>query len=354
MDLRVSYKTKKLDSLWLVLTYRCQFNCDWCYTRNGSVQQDMDLYDALNTCKMFANLGGKYIILIGGEPLLYDNLSNIVKKCTNHKLDTILITNGLLLESEECVVNLKNSGLTRVIVSLHPCKIDFSNGIIDQKLVFSKIQQSVKNICKMKINYEISCVIDFKIPDYFLSIFSWARENQTKSILFQTYVPPVGTTQYPKYLPLPKESARLVGLLYKESTKFPDIKCQFVFQYPFCLFEKRILSSMLKDEVLFGSHEVLYMGRGVALDPLGNFLPSSHWVGFPLFHLDHIRENGNISHTKFLKKWNSKKVINFRKKLWENLSIASEKCNNCELWPSRCVGGNPLIWQIWNETELLP
>jgi len=348
------YKIQTIESLWLVLTYRCQFRCKWCYTHNGTIQKDMDLNDALNTCNMFSKLGGKNIVLIGGEPLLYKNLSMVVKTCSDLNLNTILITNGFLLKDEEYVSSLKNAGLTGLTMSLHGYAIDFSKKIKDKKKAFQRVQKVLVNLHNNHLLYEISCLIDSKKPDYFLNLISWARGNQIPSLLFLTYVPPVETTTTPKYIPSPKDSAKLIELLYKESLKIPCIKCQFVFQYPFCLFDKNILDSMLNDDVLYGSHEIPFMGRGVALDPLGNFLPSSHWVGFPLFHSDEIRENGYMSPAKFLEKWNSEKALIFRKKLWENLSFASERCQGCKLWPSRCVGGNPLVWQVWDEKDLLP
>lgn len=348
------YKTQSIESLWLVLTYRCQLHCKWCYTRNGNIQQDMKLEDALNACRMHAKLGGKNIILIGGEPLLYPHLIPIVQECAKLNLNTILITNGYSLEKEQNVVSLKKAGLSRLTLSLKKRTDHFRESLTDGKGDFQLVDKYLINLSKNKLSYEISCVIDYKKSDPFKKLIQWASKKEIPFILFQTYVPPPGTDTYPDYLPSPKESAEIIEELYQASLEISNMHCQFTFQYPFCLFDENILDSMLKNEVLYGSHEILFMGRGVALDPLGNFLPSSHWVGFPLFHSDEIRENGYLSPQKFLDKWNSEEIVKFRKKLWENLSLASERCKGCKLWPVQCVGGNPLVWQIWDEKDILP
>lgn len=348
------YRTETIESLWLVLTYRCQFNCEWCYTRNGNIQQDMKLEDALIACQMLAELGGENIILIGGEPLLYPHLIPIVQECSKLNLNTILITNGYSLEKEENVIRLKKAGLSCLTLSLKKRMNHFHGSLADNRGSFQSVNKFLINLNKNKLSYEISCLIDDKKCDSFKKLIQWASIKEIPLILFQTYVPPPGTDTYPDYLPSPKETAGIIEELYKASLEISNVRCQFTFQYPFCLLDENILDSMLNDDVLYGSHEILFMGRGVALDPLGNFLPSSHWVGFPLFHSDEIRENGHLSPQKFLDKWNSEKVLIFRKNLWENLSLASRRCNDCKLWPSRCVGGNPLVWQVWNEKDLLP
>lgn len=348
------YRTEIIESLWLVLTYRCNFHCKWCYTRNGNIQQDLKFEDALNACQMLAELRGKNIILIGGEPLLYPHLIPIVKECAKLNLNTILITNGYSLEKEENVLRLKKAGLSHLTLSLKKRTDHFHESLTDIKGDFQSLDKCLINLDKNKLSYEISCLIDDKKSDPFKKLIQWASIKEIPLILFQTYVPPPEVGSYPDYLPSPRESAKIIEELYLASLEISKVRCQFTFQYPFCLFEENILYSILKNEALYGSHEILFMGRGVALDPLGNFLPSSHWVGFPLFHSDEIRENGYMSSQKFLDKWNSDMVLIFRKKLWENFSFASERCKGCRLWPSRCVGGNPLVWQIWDEKDLLP
>ncbi|MCI0513081.1 hypothetical protein L0128_07720, partial [candidate division KSB1 bacterium] len=213
------------------------------------------------------------------------------------------------------------------------------------------IKIAVAALKKYDLEFEASYVMDTKNLQHYVDLITWARLHKIPTLLFLTYVPPAGDRSFFPNIPTPQETAKLIEQLYTFSHELNDIQCQFVFQYPFCLIQKQILAQMLGDSVLYAAHGLLYTGRGFAIDPQGQILPSSHWVGYPLFHLDEICTHDTISSEKFFEKWNSIQAINFRKNLWH---YASEKCQTCALWQSICVGGNPLIWQVWDESELLP
>ncbi|MBD3338475.1 MAG: radical SAM protein [Candidatus Lokiarchaeota archaeon] len=347
------YYSRNIESMWLIVTYRCQFQCYFCYTCNGNIEQDLKLEDALIACQMHAELGGKNVILIGGEPLLYHNLFKIIRECKKLNLNTILVTNGYSLEDKGKVHILKKAGLTRLTLSIK--RTNQSSKFNDNNFgLFELVAKYVINLKKYGIDYEVSCLIDNKNSNALINLIEWADLQEVPLVLFQTYVPPPNIEHYSESIPLPKLSAKIIEKIYQKNNENFNYPIQFTFQYPFCLLSGSVLKSMIDQNALFGSHEVIFWGHGFALDPLGYFLPSSHWVGHALFHCDEIKVNDIMSPQKFLEKWNSEDLLNFRKSLWENFSIISSQCRSCELWPSRCVGGNPLNWQIWDEKDLLP
>lgn len=344
------YQSETIESLWLVLTYNCQLQCPWCYAHKGSTVVDFPLDKAVNACQFIQEIGGKNIILIGGEPLLYPNLLQIIQTSSKLNLNSILITNGFLLNQKRAL-SLKETGLSRVTISLKGCDVYGSYTTLQQITNPRIIQNAVEALKKYDLEFETSYVMDTKKLQHYVDLIAWARSHEIPTLLFLTYVPPAGDNSFFPNIPTPQETARLIELLYLFSHEFNDIQCQFVFQYPFCLFQKQILAQMIDDNVLYAAHGLLYTGRGFAIDPQGQILPSSHWVGYPLFHLNEICINDTISSKKFFEKWNSIQVLNFRKQLWHHVST---RCGSCAFWPTICVGGNPLVWQEWDESELLP
>ena len=64
-----------------------------------------------------ASLGAKKVKITGGEPLLREDIGDIVSQIKSHVQEVSLTTNGILLS--DCAQKLKRSGLDRINVSLH-------------------------------------------------------------------------------------------------------------------------------------------------------------------------------------------------------------------------------------------
>lgn len=342
------FQSERIDSLWFILTYKCQFDCPWCYTRSGLRRSDLQFSSICKISDFFYQLGGKNVVLIGGEPLIYPQIIHTIKKCRSLGFNTVLITNGERLRDNAFVEELKNSGLTRLTLSIKNFEHQNSRANFSHKF---DVVEVIKNLIRNNINFEISSLIVTTEIKYYLNLIELCRNLGINSILFQTYLPSVSAHKPEKITFFPKIYSRLIEKIYAYCLKYKNFTCEFVFQYPICLLDGDLAKQMFSEKRLFGSHEIIMTGRGFALDPQGYILPSSHWVGYPLFHIDEIMEDGELSRELFFQKWNSKTIIEFRKRLWR---YVSPKCENCEYWATCCVGGNPLIWRIWSERDLLP
>ena len=105
-------------SLRITLTNRCNVNCLYCHHDGMVRSKDEMTADELYTiCKVAKNLGVKKIRLSGGEPLLKDDIVEIVERIASLDFkDISMTTNGILLE--KYAKDLKDAGLDRVNVSL--------------------------------------------------------------------------------------------------------------------------------------------------------------------------------------------------------------------------------------------
>ncbi|MCX7772429.1 MAG: radical SAM protein, partial [Clostridia bacterium] len=105
----------------LSLTSRCNLRCLYCNPGNGCIEAsdqplDADAFDKIVSALCL--LGIKKVRLTGGEPLLRDDILDIVKRVSGHREleDISMTTNGMLLAQKAQA--LKAAGLQRVNVSL--------------------------------------------------------------------------------------------------------------------------------------------------------------------------------------------------------------------------------------------
>lgn len=119
-------KTDKFDrpviSLRISITNRCNINCFYCH-HDGILPQkyEMTAQEIERIAIIAKKIGIKKIRLSGGEPLIRDDVIDIVKRISSIGFqDVSLTTNGTLLE--EHAQSLKDAGLNRVNVSFDTLK----------------------------------------------------------------------------------------------------------------------------------------------------------------------------------------------------------------------------------------
>ncbi|HIH69461.1 GTP 3',8-cyclase MoaA [Methermicoccus shengliensis] len=107
---------RTITSLRVSLTERCNLNCIYCH-REGHVcsGRELSCEEVVRACAAGFSLGIRRLKLTGGEPLLRDDLCEVLRSLPPFE-DVSLTTNGTLLSSRAC--ELKDAGLHRVNVSL--------------------------------------------------------------------------------------------------------------------------------------------------------------------------------------------------------------------------------------------
>ena len=108
---------RELNSLRISVTQRCNLHCFYCH-REGEVvsNNEMTKEEIAEIAKIACELGMKKVKLTGGEPLVRDDLPDIVSKIAEYADEVSLTTNGVLLE--KYAQTLFDAGLKRVNVSL--------------------------------------------------------------------------------------------------------------------------------------------------------------------------------------------------------------------------------------------
>lgn len=101
------------------VTFDCQCNCDKCSSifMKNQKKQTISLDEIRKTAREIIRLGALHINLTGGEPLLQDNIFEIIKCFQPHKVLITINTNGLLL-SEDMVDRLEKAGVDIIKISI--------------------------------------------------------------------------------------------------------------------------------------------------------------------------------------------------------------------------------------------
>ncbi len=119
---------RKVDSLRISVTDRCNLRCAYCMPKEGIepvLQQEVLAFEEITRLvNIFSSLGIKKIRLTGGEPLVRKGIMNLIRSLVNIKgiEEVALTTNGIMLF--EYAPELKKAGVKRINVSLDTLKED--------------------------------------------------------------------------------------------------------------------------------------------------------------------------------------------------------------------------------------
>ena len=141
----------------IIFTKGCNFNCSYCYNRdlvdNKAETIDED-YVMAYLYKRRKILDG--VVISGGEPTIWDDLIPFIKKIKEFKLDIKLDTNGY---NPTMLKEILDNNLVDYIAMDIKAIPDKYMKVINKKIDFNKILESIDLIKKSNIKYEFRTTI---------------------------------------------------------------------------------------------------------------------------------------------------------------------------------------------------
>ncbi len=104
---------RTIDYARISLTSKCNLQCKYCYSKSSYSLDYNDVYIILDALK---SLKFNKVRFTGGEPLLYENIEEVVTYACKHFSDVAITTNGVLLHKYLTI--FKKIGLKRINISL--------------------------------------------------------------------------------------------------------------------------------------------------------------------------------------------------------------------------------------------
>lgn len=180
-------------------TNNCNLRCNHCYhnregQKNHSQKKDdlMNLTEVKNMIDDLTRTSRRWganprLHISGGEPLMREDLLDILEYTKQNKVATKLLTNGTLITQEKAM-QIKKRGVNRVQISIDGDK-ERHNLIRKRKYAFNKAIQGISNCRNAGIGVTISFTAMQSNKDYLEQTIKDSIEAGAEMFGIQSYVP---------------------------------------------------------------------------------------------------------------------------------------------------------------------
>ena len=146
----VESKITQTQPLWLLaeITYRCPLHCAFCYNPTDyadHTKNELNTDEWIKVLQDARKMGALQLGISGGEPLLRDDIEDIVTEANHLGYYSNLITSGVGL-TEKRIDAFKAGGLDHIQLSMHDITEEISNFVTDTKTF--KLKQKVAAMIK--------------------------------------------------------------------------------------------------------------------------------------------------------------------------------------------------------------
>jgi sulfatase maturation enzyme AslB (radical SAM superfamily) len=139
------------DWLEVNLTEKCNGRCSWCVEKNGYHPKERAGWQTISEQALRSNR--KNIILLGGEPTLYPDLSKIVQALSSAGRRVWVTTNGGRLNRQYILTNL--NGITGINISIHDSSLLQNKSITG--IYIKNLFNTVFALHDIKANVRFNC-----------------------------------------------------------------------------------------------------------------------------------------------------------------------------------------------------
>jgi radical SAM protein with 4Fe4S-binding SPASM domain len=158
----------------------CNFNCIYCYVEdNSNGRQELSREEAEDVLLQAKALGAKKIIVLGGEPMLYPQIMDMVRFISKQDMSMELFTNGTDI-TEDVAQELCDHGVV-VALKMNTKDEKLQNMLSGKKGAYRTIHDAFRNLKKAgypeKTPMGISTIICQQNFDELIDMWKWLREQ---------------------------------------------------------------------------------------------------------------------------------------------------------------------------------
>lgn len=185
-----------LEKMKIEITDLCSLQCQHCSSNAGPECNQILQFPIINSVlKEFQELGGKKLVISGGEPLTHPDLDQILQLSNKIGLETVLYSSGILLKnnryikvSNEIFSKLKIY-INKIIFSIYGNSDKIHDAITKVPGSYNLTWKSIKKSIKFEIETEIHFVPTPLNYHSIPSVIKKANSEGIKRISFLRFVP---------------------------------------------------------------------------------------------------------------------------------------------------------------------
>jgi radical SAM protein with 4Fe4S-binding SPASM domain len=234
-DLSDRSNSERFSHLFFELTSRCNLRCKHCYMEGGLAKPvELRLQHFMNLVEDFAALGGQYLTLSGGEPLLFAGWPVVAEYGAGLGLQLSLMTNGTYLDKRALsiiqrlgiAVGLGFDGFTAESHDANRGRGSFTQATAALRLLVGQGYAKNTSICFSPMRhsvYDLPALIDMMLRSGLPRLYVSLLEDRGRASYFRDRISLTADQRRWLLQYLYDESARTMGALQIEVTHHVSI-----------------------------------------------------------------------------------------------------------------------------------
>jgi len=183
------------------ITLRCLMRCKSCYIWNQKVDFDKEIsveswIAAVKSLPGFLDKKTD-IIISGGEPLLKENILDLITFCSENDIKISLQTNASLI-NKELVKKLADAGLWRICITLYSLREEIHDCLRGKKGVYRKVLEAIDLLSKFAPDVGINIqniIMDINLEDI-IRMADWVeKDERIDYVYFLSPMMPFGVSE---------------------------------------------------------------------------------------------------------------------------------------------------------------
>lgn len=188
------------------ITDRCQYHCAYCGLC-GDGKNDLPTERILAILDVLAQSGCRRIQLTGGEPLLREDIGDVLSACRKHRIFTSISTNGLLVD--EKIRDLKMAGQINLSVDGEPEVQDTIRG----PGAFHAVKHAAESLQKAGVPFRFVSVISSRNLDQVDFLLGFAANYNTLVTFQPVTLEILGKENGNPFVPAPEDYRGVIDRL---------------------------------------------------------------------------------------------------------------------------------------------
>lgn len=316
------------------VTWRCDAHCLHCSVAadQQSIQNEMTTEEWKQLLDQLGDLNVFYITFTGGEPLLREDLDELISYCRTRGIRPEMVTNGSHL-TEERIESLEKAGLKAIQVDLDSIDAATHDHFRGVPGIYDTVVKAIPILAESKIDLQVSSVVSRLNVNQIADIMEFANGLGALRYSFMHLIDTGAAQAHPELRPDPEEYIAMLRDVYQREQEMKT----FVFypSLPAIYYIRAIGEEGYRKVRQFKKIGSCVAGTVICVfSPQGDVKPCDISLDIHL---------GNVRATPFKQIWDTSPVFNHLRTLTKN---KQKPCTQCTLKDECLAGCNALPCQV--------